>query len=62
MRDPISGADAGGQQRLSESARPLVQLRVRQRAVAAADRHDVGPTRPVLADDLGDSNLIQQLH
>ena len=60
IREP--GPSARGQQRLGQPVRALVELRVGERAVAMADRDGVRTRRSVLADDVRDPELVEQLH
>jgi len=58
----IPGPHAGREQRLSEPVRALVELAVGQRPRAAPHRDDVRSTRRVLAHDVGDPKLFENLH
>ena len=62
MGDAIAGAHAGGEQRLSQAARAIVELGVRQRARAAANRDDVWTIRRMFAHDVRDPKFLQNLH
>ena len=59
VRDTRARARARREQQLSQPARPLVELRVGDRAVAVADRDRVGTLRCMPADDVRDSQLAR---
>ena len=61
VRDPRPRARAGGQKRLGQPVRALVELRVGERAIAMSDRDGVRTRRSVLADDVRDPELVEQL-
>ena len=62
VSDAIPGVHAGGEQRLRQAARAIVELGVGQRTSAAADRDHVRTVRRVFAHDVGDPQFIQNLH
>ena len=62
VRDPISGADAGREQRLAQPVRAFVELGVGERARAAAKGHDVPTIQRVLPHDVRHPEMLKNLH